>query len=1272
MDLVCTWLTGPDSGAEQRITWHPGPDGTTLTAVVGSAGHFHCDDPLLQPHHVAIEARALLEPDGTAPTVAHLWATQLAGTDAVHSQDGALRGRTAAAGSLHLSVAASTCRIEITQTMSMPRQVGASQRTQVRPVVRVARRVPTPDELAVAQHLEHVTGDTASLPMRRGNTDGQAAPVPERERPGGLTPTLVGLAGSAIVATVTGRPMFLLFGALGGLVALSSWIGQWIAFRRRHRRAVDEHRALISTQAADRAAARLSDRATIERITPSIHSAKVAIATQSPLLWACRSGDSDAFLVGLGTGDLCRGAGSAAPHGDELLVDVPVPAWLGPGTRLAVLGPGADTIARSIVVQLAARCGPADLRLVIDADDWQWAGLLPHTLFADVVACGGPADADDIAALAGTASSAHLVVVTTRMTALGDPASALRRLLDYTPASLIAISCDSTVPACATALLDASGTPAVFTPDIRRGAITIPVTLAGIGVGAATECATALQPLRDPEVAHDGAHHLPAAVHLEELVGSRYLEPTAIVDDWSQSDRGLSLPLGITCEHGSSSTAWLDLVADGPHALIAGTTGSGKSELLRSMVIGLARSSPPQRLSMVLVDYKGGATFDQFAPLPHVAAVVTDLDDGSADRMLRSLRAEMRTRESLLRQLGEADIDAARERHGDAVPPRLVVLVDEFAALVGERPSFLHALVGIAQRGRSLGLHLVLATQRPTGVISDDIRANTAVRIALRLHDRSDAVDVVGDEAPISFPRRTAGRAMLRDGDRRIVVQTARCVRLGDAVDAILAAAAMAGCSPAQPPWMPPLPERLDALPDVARTGWGISDVSIPDATPVIGIVDDPDHQRLLPLVIPGGPLGLIVAGSHGMGVSSTLAAVAAAAAATSRYERIIAIESSIGGSAWSALDDDGVVEHLGTDDDRLLPIMRHQLDRSRTAAQQRTLVILDGLDSLRRALAGPAYDHRVDHRHDTRFDQLLGALLHPDAHVDLAVGTADPASIPSPVLARCDERWVLHLTDAASAAALGVPPRAVPPPVPGRLLVAGLDAQVLAPASDGRRGAASSQRRTRPLPRPDVADLAATALHARRLAVSADDIPVGIDLETGLITGLSVVGRGAVLVVGSRAGARAVIAQSLCAAIGQSRLSQRVLHVEISGTGTGRCERDDHVAAPASAAELIVISGTGHDLRRREGWWTEFVRRARVGVVLDGPDAPADGELLGVVLPRGFPTRSHPHRAWLVDHGSIVPVHLAVAADAPTMHQPAPALRPITAAWRPLSGTGR
>ena len=201
----------------------------------------------------------------------------------------------------------------------------------------------------------------------------------------------------------------------------------------------------------------------------------------------------------------------------------------------------------------------------------------------------------------------------------------------------------------------------------------------------------------------------------------------------------LSAVLGV----GARGPVHADLVADGPHALLAGTTGSGKSELLISWLVQLALSRAPDHLTLVLVDYKGGAAFGPLADLPHTAGVLTDLDPAGTQRALSSLEAEVRRRERILAAHGAKDLSCLPPR---VVVPDLVVAVDEFATLAGEHAEVLDSLVRIAAQGRSLGIHLILATQRPQGAVSPAIRANTSLRVCLRVLDAADSRDVLGHD----------------------------------------------------------------------------------------------------------------------------------------------------------------------------------------------------------------------------------------------------------------------------------------------------------------------------------------------------------------------------------------------------------------------------------------------------------------------------------------------------------------------------------------------
>jgi S-DNA-T family DNA segregation ATPase FtsK/SpoIIIE len=202
---------------------------------------------------------------------------------------------------------------------------------------------------------------------------------------------------------------------------------------------------------------------------------------------------------------------------------------------------------------------------------------------------------------------------------------------------------------------------------------------------------------------------------------------------------------------------------------VAGTTGSGKSELLQTLIAGLAVVNRPDEMTFVLIDYKGGAAFKDCAGLPHTVGMVTDLDGHLTQRALASLAAELRRREELLLQAGAKDIEdylELRDRSPGVLEalPRLLIVIDEFAALASELPDFVAGLVDIGRRGRSLGVHLLLATQRPAGVVTAEIRANTNLRIALRVTDTDESTDVLETPDAARISKATPGRCFVRSG----------------------------------------------------------------------------------------------------------------------------------------------------------------------------------------------------------------------------------------------------------------------------------------------------------------------------------------------------------------------------------------------------------------------------------------------------------------------------------------------------------------------------
>ncbi len=409
--------------------------------------------------------------------------------------------------------------------------------------------------------------------------------------------------------------------------------------------------------------------------------------------------------------------------------------------------------------------------------------------------------------------------------------------------------------------------------------------------------------------AEDGSpEQLPRSVALAEVAASpsMIIDPQVVLDHWKLTpDEHLAAPVGVDR---LGAVVNLDLVADGPHALIAGTTGAGKSELLRTFLVAMALHHPPEQVNFLLIDYKGGAAFGPLGALPHTVGTITDLSGAMADRALKSLRAELRRREEIV-------ADARLDRWTGAA---LLVVVDELATLVTERPSFVEGLVDLAQRGRSLGVHLVLATQRPAGVVTDSIRANVTMRICLRVADEDDSRDIVEVGSAAHLPRDVPGRALVRLGaERAAPMQVAHCgpvrserppvsvaladsgdSRSGDVADTgrsgldeprpneprpneprpnelelavatIVEAAAIGGCPPVHRPWLDPLPAVLAAT----------TEDMAPAGSLVIGLVDRPDLQCQTPLSVDlDGDGGVLVVGASGSGATSSVRALAVAA----------------------------------------------------------------------------------------------------------------------------------------------------------------------------------------------------------------------------------------------------------------------------------------------------------------------------------------------------------------------------------------------------------
>ena len=254
---------------------------------------------------------------------------------------------------------------------------------------------------------------------------------------------------------------------------------------------------------------------------------------------------------------------------------------------------------------------------------------------------------------------------------------------------------------------------------------------------------------------------IPTSCRLAELLPH---STSVISKRWSANGGrpGLTVPIGL----GLEGVRTLDLQNDGPHLLVAGTTGSGKSELLRSLAVALALSYPPDRINFIFVDFKGGSGLGPLTGLPHCVGMLTDLSSHELERALQSLRAEISFREASLAAVQAPDLTSFRATPAGRASPlaHLVVVIDEFRMLVEEAPESLRELMRIAAIGRSLGIHLIMATQRPQGALTADIRANVTTSIALRVQSEMESVDIINSKAAAGISVDTPGRAYLARG----------------------------------------------------------------------------------------------------------------------------------------------------------------------------------------------------------------------------------------------------------------------------------------------------------------------------------------------------------------------------------------------------------------------------------------------------------------------------------------------------------------------------
>ncbi|MEM9611491.1 MAG: FtsK/SpoIIIE domain-containing protein [Actinomycetota bacterium] len=878
-------VTGPDAGRHWFLP--PSPTGGPVTVTIGRSTGADCtvDDPLASRRH----ARLTLSP--AAITVEDL-----------DSANGVvLEGRTTA-GAVPLDL---DDHFQIGSTVFTLTLLADDDRAVTGPAE--GAEVPFP-----RQFRERLADLPAKLDPPRTTAPPSSSIGSTWWR--ALMPLVTGIG----FAVITGRWEFLLISAVAPLVY--GW-----DTRRRNKAQTREREEREATDEANRVAyeQRLAQfRA--EAVTRSRRAALTGglgalyTAFRHGRLWERTAADGDFGAVTLGLADLAspvaRG-GLEAHERDEPVWGSPLSVNLLDTGSLSIVGPSRRTraVARSLLVNLAATHSPSEARLWLltrntNLRDWAFARWLPHTFDSDRSwsVASTPTDRTELAKrltqlLTTRAEEAddrsrplplHVVV----LDAAGLlPADDLARLLIQGPRlGIVGIVLDEHVvpegtragltlgDAADTASFRAANHPAVSA-----------VATAELDPSAAVAAAVRLAPLRLSSAAAANAGR--GVIHLVDLADAVDVDGPALVDRWARTSPDSAAVIG----DASGTPMSVDIVRNGPHGLVGGTSGSGKTEFLKTLLMSLCLNNHPDDLSVVIVDFKGGVDHEPLKTLPHVIDVTTNLDIEDFERTIRLLHAEQERRQALFGQAGTSNLAAyrsARATRPELGPvPLLLVIVDEFSELLAHESGRekLKRLESISRVGRALGIHLLLVTQSFDGQLPPQIDENAGLRISLRVGKASNSKAVLGSPIAAEIPTHRVGRGYARYGadGELIEFQTARVAGRFQAAeaevdeltttvipagtmavpavggpsgdvpfeqsdmkslaDAIDAAVGLVGWQGSAVPWPKTLPEQipaaeligLGAAEGATGDGGGSLPVSPPGAV-AVGLADNPDRQR--------------------------------------------------------------------------------------------------------------------------------------------------------------------------------------------------------------------------------------------------------------------------------------------------------------------------------------------------------------------------------------------------------------------------------------------
>lgn len=515
-----------------------------------------------------------------------------------------------------------------------------------------------------------------------------------------------------------------------------------------------------------------------------------AALTRDQRLWERRPTDTDfaAFRIGVGRVPSAVRINTPDPDTDSPLLDralkladqyrylpaAPIIASLTKDVSIGMCGKRASVLkaARAAICNIALTHAPQEIHIHLitsqaNADDWRWMDWMPHASqshrggAADLIASDNNSMRNLMGLLgqviderkeAKGAKSPHLLII------FDDPAlvesesvytTILKDGAAVSASALCLVNSFENVPSLCNSVINIGNDESfVYSRVGEEGFEVEGKAIDGLSPQDAEHITRALSAVVVRE--SGGAGRIPRRVDFLEMYGVRFVDDLRprIKTKWKRPIRKGMIPFAAPI--GRESLAVDTLIAldedhHGPHGMLAGTTGSGKSELLQTLICALVLEHDPRLLTLLLIDFKGGATFNVFSSLPHTVGTVTNLDSIRVSRALEALKAETAFRQQFLDSMNVRDINQYHRffvsnpsRLDDPTfkpLPHLFIIVDEFAQLAKEMPDFMRELVRTVQVGRSLGLHLLLGTQSPMDVITDEMNANLQFRICLRVQN---------------------------------------------------------------------------------------------------------------------------------------------------------------------------------------------------------------------------------------------------------------------------------------------------------------------------------------------------------------------------------------------------------------------------------------------------------------------------------------------------------------------------------------------------------